>query len=107
MNKYHARKTEIDGLVFDSRAEANRYLQLKLLERAGEITDLELQVRYDLRVNEAKVCDYVADFRYRENGRVVVEDVKGYKKGNAYAVFRLKSKLMKAVHGIDVIEIGG
>lgn len=107
MNKFHARKTEVDGFVFDSRAEANRYLQLKLLECAGEIENLQMQVKYDLTVNGVKVCDYVADYRYIENGEVKVEDVKGLKKGAAYQVFRLKSKLMKAVHGIDILEMRG
>jgi len=96
-NKYGNRRTVVDGIAFDSRAEANRYRELKLLERAGEITTLELQPRFTLmegaRVNGRKIrsITYTADFRYRDGDTMVIEDVKG----TETAVFRLKARLLK------------
>ena len=101
MSKYRNRKTEVDGFVFDSRREANRYLELKILERAGEIENLELQPKYDLSVNGKHICSYIADFRYQEGGRTIVEDAKGMRTD----VYRIKRKLMKAVHDIEVVEV--
>ncbi len=103
-NKYGAVKTEVDGFVFASRAEARRYGELKMLEDSGEITELALQVPYSLDVNGVHVCDYVADFVYRVSpdpvkGKVV-EDVKGKRT----AVYQLKKKLMLAVYGITILE---
>lgn len=69
----------------------------------GEIEDLELQVVYKMEVNGMLVCKYLADFRYRQNGEVVVEDVKGV----STPVYLLKKKLMKACHGIDISEWRG
>ena len=68
--KYRARRTEIDGIVFDRAKEARRYLDLKLLERCGEIRALELQVRYELlpKNGRERAVHYVADFRYEETG---------------------------------------
>lgn len=102
-SKYRNTKVVLDGVTFDSKAEASRFASLKLRERIGEITDLELQVRFPLVVNGQKVTTYVADFRYREadTGAVIVEDVKGVRT----PVYRLKKKLMRAVHGIEVVEI--
>jgi len=83
-NKYNARKVTIDGYTFDSQREGKRYDELKLLVRAGEITDLRIHPKYKLipsvMVSGKKkgVRHYVADFEYIENGKVVVEDVKGY-----------------------------
>lgn len=99
-NKYGAVKTVVDGIKFDSKAEARRYKNLKLLERAGEITNLELQPRYDLIVNGVKCGFYKADFRYLENGKLVVEDVKGMKT----PVYNLKKKLIKVIYGIEIFE---
>ena len=101
-SKYNAKATEIDGVKFASKKEARRFSELQLLQRAGEIADLELQPRFMLHVNGRLICDYIADFSYIEKGRQVVEDVKGYKGGAAWRIFRLKQKLMKAVHDIDV-----
>lgn len=101
MSKYHNRKTEVDGFVFDSRREANRYLELKILERAGEIAALELQPKFEMVVNGVKICDYYADFRYQEGGRTIVEDAKGVRTD----VFRIKKKLLKAIHDVDVVEV--
>jgi len=107
MNKYNAIKTVVDGITFDSKKEARRYSELKLLERAKEIICLELQPRLDIVVNGTKVCFYKGDFRYYDvvDKSFVIEDVKGCKKGGAYAMFRLKKKLVKACYNIDIVEI--
>lgn len=114
-NKYHARKVVAGGQNFDSEKEYARYLELKLLEKAGEIENLERQVRYDLipRQNDenGKMIErptvYIADFQYRDckTGETIVEDVKGYKRGQAYAVFTMKRKLMLWLHGIRIREV--
>lgn len=104
-NKYNAKKTYVDGIKFDSKKEARRYCELNVLLKAGDISNLELQPRYDIVINGVKVCFYKADFRYMQDGKIVVEDVKGSKQGEAYRMFRLKSKLVKACYGIDIIEI--
>lgn len=101
-NKFGAKKTIVDGIRFDSMAEAKRYGELKLLARAGEIHDLEIHPRYPLDVKGTRVCTYVADFVYRDTrGTLHVEDVKGMRT----ALFILKKKLMQAVWGIDVEEV--
>lgn len=108
-NKFKAERTTIDGITFDSKAEADRYCALVLEQKAGAIEGLELQKEYRLEIGGVHVCDYIADFTYWRwtNGKrgQVVEDVKGYKGGNSYRIFRLKAKLMKAVHGIEVVEV--
>ena len=107
--KYHNKKTEIDGEIFDSRKEAKRWCELKLMERAGLITDLRRQVPFGLipnlkdesgRVIERAV-KYVADFCYIQNGEAVVEDVKGLRTRE----YVLKRKLMLYFHGIRVKEV--
>ena len=99
--KYGNRKTVVDGITFDSAKEAKRYGELKVLQRAGEITSLELQPRFPIVINGVKVCTYVADFGYVDQiGSPVVEDCKGFKTRE----YTLKRKLMKAVHGIDILE---
>ena len=123
-SKYGAEKTVVDGITFDSRKEANRWCELRMLERAGEIKNLRRQVEYVLipekrepptvgkrgGVKEGRVIQkavkYKADFVYEsKDGKTIVEDVKGYKGGGAYAVFAIKKKLMREVFGIDVHEI--
>ena len=106
--KYHAKKTELDGITFDSRKEAQRYAELRLLERPGAIHNLQRQVRYALIPAQKKdgktierACHYIADFVYEENGKTVVEDVKGYRTKE----YVLKRKLMLQVHGIEVREV--
>lgn len=93
-NKFHAKKTELDGHVFDSQGEAKRYAQLKLRWLAKEIFDLELQPVYPIEQNGKKVCKVKGDFRYLENGRTVVEDFKGFQT----PVSRLKEKLIHAFY---------
>jgi Protein of unknown function (DUF1064) len=104
-SKYHNRKTLVDGIQFDSQKEANRYQQLLLLERAGLIRKIELQPRYDLIVNEQKIGFYRADFRYEvvATSTMVVEDVKS--SATKTAVYCLKKKLVKALYGIEIIEV--
>jgi|GEM_PF-862850 len=87
-----------DGIVFDSKGEMLRWLDLKLLERAGDISKLRHHVLYPLIVNGIKITDYEADFVYEEGGLEVVEDFKGVRTD----VYRLKERLMKAVWGIDI-----
>lgn len=101
LSKYGAVRTvAADGTILASKREARRYGELLLRERAGEISGLRCQVPYDIVVNGAKVCRYVADFLYLENGSDVVEDSKGCRT----AVYRLKKKLMKACLGIEIRE---
>ena len=108
-NKYNARKAEVDGITFDSRKEAQRYAELKLLLRGGEIRDLRLQVKYELipKQDGERACEYIADFVYQDvrTGETVVEDVKGCKQGAAYNTFAIKRKLMLWRYGIKVVEI--
>lgn len=107
-SKYHSRKQTIDGYVFASKKEAARYEELKLLERAGIISDLELQKRFELipsqRINGKVVerpCYYVCDFAYCEGGKQVIEDAKGMKT----EVYKIKKKLMLYKYGIRVREV--
>ena len=102
-NKYGARKlTAPDGQVFDSVKEYHRWGCLRLLERAGKITDLKRQVKFELipKQEGERACYYIADFTYMENGELVVEDCKGFKTD----VYKLKRKLMLYVHGIKIKE---
>lgn len=107
--KYGNRKTVVDGITFDSAREARRWQELRLLERAGQITDLARQVPYLLvpkqRRDDGKAereVKYVADFWYRDRrGREVVEDSKGMRTRD----YVLKRKLMLQVHGITVREV--
>jgi hypothetical protein len=131
--KLNNKSIVIDGIEFQSQKEGKRYAELKLLQRAGEISDLELQKKYELipaqyeivetgehyKVGERKgqpktkrVCIeqsvvYIADFVYQKNGQTVVEDVKGYRDPSSatYAKFVLKRKMMLWIHGIRIKEI--
>ena len=97
MNKYRNKKVQVDMYVFDSIAESRRYKELKLLERAGKIQNLELQPHF--LIQEAfkkngktfRKIEYIADFKYIENGKIIVEDVKGIQTD----VFKLKHKLFE------------
>ena len=105
MNKYRNRKTEIDGIVFDSKREAQRYAELQLLQRAGKIRDLSMQVEFELipKQDGERACEYKADFVYHmaDTGKMVVEDVKG-KRTREYII---KRKLMLWRHGIKIVEV--
>ena len=91
-----------DGILFASKGEMRRYLELRLLAKSGEIADLQLQVRFPLVVNSIKVATYVADFVYREpkTGETVIEDFKGY----SSPMFKLKVKLMRALYHCIILE---
>lgn len=99
--KYANELTTVNGVRFASKREARRWLELKLLEGAGLICDLRRQVRFDLVVNELPVCAYLADFVYREGDAVIVEDAKGVRTRE----YRLKARLMRACHGIEIREV--
>ena len=129
--KYKNKKILYDGIEFDSKKEVKRYSELKLLERAGKIKDLELQKVFVLipaqyeQTNEVykkgakqgqpkrgkcieQAVTYKADFVYiNENGKQVVEDVKGYRdpSSGAFARYIIKRKLMLYIHGIKIVEI--
>ena len=96
-SKYKNKKTQIDMYIFDSVKEARRYKELKLLEQAGEISNLELQPHFLLQESFKKngktyrKIEYIADFKYIENGKTKVEDVKGVQTD----VFKLKHKLFE------------
>ena len=109
--KYKAKKTRVGDIVFDSKKEAGRYMQLKLLQSAGEIANLELQPRFTLQEKftlngkTIRKIEYVADFKYTDmkTGATVVEDVKGMRTD----VYKLKRKLFLAKYGnlVDFREI--
>lgn len=102
MNKYHNRKTILDNVRFDSAREARRYQELCLLERAGAISNLELQPRFDLIVSGKKIGFYKADFRYTSaDGLQHVEDAKGVRT----AVYRLKKRIVEALYHIIIEEV--
>ena len=102
-NKYGKIKFTVDGITFASKAEARRYGELKLLVRAGEIQNLELQPKFALvGIGATKICQYRADFAYQHtNGPLVVEDVKGMKT----PVYRLKAKLFRDNFGFSITEV--
>ena len=118
-SKYGAKKTTVGGIEFDSKKEGRRYSVLRILEKAGKITNLQRQVKYVLipaqrepdivgpkggrklgKIIEREVA-YIADFVYREDGRTIVEDTKGFRTKE----YIIKRKLMLWVHGIRIKEI--
>lgn len=128
MTKYKNKKVEVDGISFDSKKEAARFQELKLLEQQGLISDLQLQKVYELipaqyetferygkrgqRLKDGKrllerPLTYVADFVYMQDGKLVIEDVKGYRDtaSAGYAKFVIKRKMMLYVHGIRIKEV--
>ena len=106
-NKYKNIKTEVNGIKFASKKEAKRYSELRLMWLGNRISDLQTQVRFELIpamvINGKKECkiSYIADFVYKDKGVQIVEDVKGIKTD----VFKIKYRLMKQVHDIDVVLI--
>lgn len=107
--KYRNKKAQIGDVQFDSKREAKRYQELKALAHMGQISELELQVRFELipkqRTPSGKAergCDYIADFRYRNKfGHLVVEDTKGFRTAD----YIIKRKLMLKIHGIEIQEV--
>lgn len=105
MNKYGAKKIKdpATGFVFDSKAEFIRWCELRIMERAGKISDLQRQVKYELipKQKGERACTYLADFVYKDSdGNTVVEDTKGVRTD----AYRIKRKLMLWVHGIRIKE---
>lgn len=110
MNKYHARKTTVDGITFDSEKEARRFGELKLLLRAGEIKNLKLQQDFTLQEaytapdgERVRAIRYVADFTYEENGEIIVEDVKS--RATKTRVYEMKRKLLREKYGVKIREV--
>lgn len=103
-HKYNAVKTVVDGITFASKAEARRYSELKLLEKAGEIAVLQLQPRFDCVVNGKKVCTYIADFKYATADGFTIEDVKSPATAKIRA-YRIKKKLVEALYDITITEV--
>ena len=102
-SKYGAVKTEVDGITFDSKREASRYQELRLLEQAGEIANLRLQVPYILfpKNEHGRALKYIADFVYNDDtGALVVEDAKGH----STDVYKIKRRLMAELKGIEIKE---
>ena len=104
MSKYGNKKVKLEGYVFDSRAEASRYQELRLMEKANAIHALEVHPTFYFSINNVSLGYYKADFQYWENGRRIVEDVKS-EATRKLPVFRLKKKMMLALHGIEVQEV--
>ena len=121
-SKYHSRKVTVGGITFDSKREAKRYQELYFQQKAGEITGLELQRRFELipaqyetyarygkngqRLKDGRRClekavFYVADFIYFKGDQMIVEDTKGMKTKD----YIIKRKLMLYVHGIRIEEV--
>lgn len=110
VSKYKAKKTFLDGILYDSKKEAAFASKLEMLKKAKPLSErvisFERQPIFDIVVNGQKICRYIADFEVTyADGRIEVIDVKGMKSGAAYQMFRLKKKLVEAVHGIIVIEV--
>ena len=118
-SKYGSKKVTIDGITYDSQKEYRRFCELRLLERAGKVTDLQRQVKFVLipsqyepgtigargGVKRGKLIErevsYVADFVYTENGKRIVEDTKGFKTKE----YIIKRKMMLHIHGIRIKEV--
>ena len=122
-NKYYSKKVTVDGQTFDSKKEYKRYCELLLLEKGGAITELKRQVAFtvipaqretieryspktgkrlkDKEVIVERECAYVADFTYKQDGKLVVEDTKGFRTKD----YIIKRKLMYLVYGIKIKEI--
>ena len=110
MNKFNAIKHTVGGITFDSKKEAAYYsslLQLRQAENPAErVVLIERQTRYDICIKNKYIGYYKADFRVAyADGKQKVVDVKGYKKGAAYSLFRLKKKLVEAIYDIEIIEV--
>ena len=100
MSKYNAKKITIDGYLFDSLMESRRYENLKLMVVSGDIESLEIHPVFPLVVNDKRIGKYIADFQYTENGKQIIEDVKGFKT----SLYRLKKRLVEALYGVEILE---
>lgn len=103
-SKFRNKKTEVEGIKFDSLKEANRFRFLRQQQIEGRIKGLKLQHKFEFVVNGERVCSYIADFTYTSNeAGFIVEDVKS-EFTRRQPVYRIKKKLMKAVFGIEILE---
>ena len=107
MSKYHSTPTEVNGIRFDSKREANRWFELRMLERAGKIEKLKRQVKYLLIPSQyrdgkciEREASYIADFVYVKDGHLVVEDCKGFRTPE----YKIKRKLMLQLYDIRLVE---
>ena len=89
-------------VYFDSKKEYRRYNDLRLLEKAGKISDLTVKPRFPLEVNGKLIATQIPDFSYYEKDKLVVEDVKGYLDNSQKRVFDILCKLTEAIHGVRV-----
>jgi hypothetical protein len=107
MSKYKNKKVAYKNILFDSGKEMKHFIYLESELKKGNITDLKTQVRFEIlpKTKKFRAINYIADFTYWKNKDLIVEDVKGYRKGPAYAMFKVKQKLMYYMHDIEVIEI--
>ena len=108
-SKYKNSKVEIGKNVFDSKKEAQRFMELELLVKNGAISNLQRQVKFELIPSQKidgkvaeRACSYVADFVYKDKeGNTIVEDTKGFRTAD----YIIKRKLMLYVHGIKIVEV--
>lgn len=101
MSKYNAIRVKVDGINFHSIKESKRYGELKLLERAGKIRNLELQPRFDIAINGKHCFFWKGDFSYFEGEARIVEDVKGF----LTPMYRLKKRCIEAAYSIQIREV--
>lgn len=100
-SKYGNKRVEFEGINFASKKECRVYIALRMRLRAGEISDLRLQVKYELNPGGTYSFKYLADFVFIENGEIKVADAKGYRT----KVYLKKKKLMLKVYGIEIVEL--
>lgn len=104
-SKWKNVRCEADGKKFDSKHEKDRYMQLKMLQNAGEISNLRVKPRYELIVNKVKICErgFYPDFSYEQDGKTVIEDTKS--KATVTDVYKMKRQLLKALYGLEIVEV--
>lgn len=105
-NKYGNKKTEYNGIVYDSKKEAQRAVELDLLQKSVnpdyKVVKIERQPKFKVEINGKYICTYIADFKVTyADGRIEIEDVKGYRN----SIYILKKKLVEALYKIKIIEI--
>lgn len=102
-HKYGAKAVVIDGIRFPSKKQGNRYCELKLLARAGEIKNLQLEVDFPFRFGGEEHFIYRADFVYYDPRQMknIIEDVKGFRT----EVYKLKKKLIEAQYCFKIVEV--